>query len=298
MSRMLLSVVIPAYNEEQSLPATLAELQEALDRKAIPHEIVVVNDNSTDGTAEVLRASSARDPRIRAVTRRPPGGFGRAVRSGLAAATGEAIVICMADCSDAPEDVVAYYQKLEEGYDCVFGSRFIKGGSVENYPRLKRVVNRIVNKCIQWLFWCRFNDLTNAFKAYRADVIRACGPFQASHFNITIEMSLAALIRHYQIVQVPIRWRGRVSGVSKMRIKEMGRRYFSTLLKAMAERFLIADDVIAERLAAHGASRDGLAKLEARVAALEQQVGVGARPTPDSPPAAATPASPSTGQQP
>ena len=114
----------------------------------------------------------------------------------------------MADLSDDPEDVVTYYRKILEGYDCVFGSRFIKGSKVKHYPKLKLVVNRIVNRCIQVMFWTRFNDLTNAFKAYRTEVIRDCGPYQASHFNLTLEMSLGALIRNYNIVQVPNSWYG------------------------------------------------------------------------------------------
>ena len=104
----------------------------------------------------------------------------------------------MADASDDPDDVVVYYRKILEGYDCVFGSRFIQAARSTNYPLVKLFVNRIVNKLLQWLFWTRFNDLTNAFKAYRTAVIRDCGPYRASHFNITIEMSLSALIRKLQ----------------------------------------------------------------------------------------------------
>jgi dolichol-phosphate mannosyltransferase len=178
----------------------------------------------------------------------------------------------MADCSDHPSDAVAYYRKIEEGYDCVFGSRFIKGSKVTDYPRAKLIINRIVNKTMQWLFRCPFNDLTNAFKAYRADVLRECGPFRASHFNITIEMSLAAVIRNYYIAQIPIGWTGRVSGVSNLRITQMGRRYLSTLIKSLAEWFLISDDLLSERLAVREAQRTRLLYLENRLAALEQRL--------------------------
>jgi dolichol-phosphate mannosyltransferase len=143
---------------------------------------------------------------------------------------------------------------------------------VEHYPLGKLIINRIVNKCIQWMFWCPFNDLTNAFKAYRMEVVRACGPYRASHFNITIEMSLGALIRRYQIAQIPIRWKGRGSGVSKLHVGEMGRRYASTLVKAMAEWFLTSDDVIAERLARTSSCEDQLAELEKRVRTLEMKM--------------------------
>ena len=214
---MLLSIVIPAYNEEQNLPNCLAELRSVLREQQIPYEAIVVNDNSTDDTRRVVEAEMEFDPAVRLVNRTPPGGFGRAVRSGLAAVRGDIVVVFMADCSDDAHDVVKYYRKIaEEGYDCVFGSRFIKGSKVEKYPGLKLLINRIVNRCIQWMFWTKFNDLTNAFKAYRTEVIHACGPYCASHFNLTLEMSLSALIRRYNIVEVPIGWYGRTWGCSNL----------------------------------------------------------------------------------
>lgn len=246
---MLLSVVIPAYNEEKNIGTTIHALVSELDRNEIPFEIVVANDNSKDRTEAVLQELSADDARVRYINCSPPNGFGRAIRTGLSAARGDYIVVYMADLSDHPDDVVAYYRKLEEGYDCVFGSRFIEGSKVEDYPRVKYVVNRIVNYSLKWLFWCKYNDLTNAFKGYRREVIEACGPYCASHFNITVEMSLSALVRNYTIAQVPIKWSGRTWGVSNLRLTEMGRRYLSTFIKIFAERILILDDVIAEKLA-------------------------------------------------
>jgi dolichol-phosphate mannosyltransferase len=177
----------------------------------------------------------------------------------------------MADLSDAPEDLVAYYRKIQEGYDCVFGSRFIRGSRTENYPRLKLIVNRIVNRCIQFMFWTRFNDLTNAFKAYRTSVIRDCGPYRASHFNLTIEMSLGALIRKYHIAQIPISWSGRTWGSSNLRIAEMGRRYLSTLLMMFFQRYLISDDLLAERLSSNHASTVNTYSIESRLAHLEER---------------------------
>ena len=165
---MRLSIVIPAYNEEKNIGPCIETIQAVVrDKHHIPYELVIVDDNSRDGTAEVVRAAMAHDLDIRLVQRKAPGGFGRAIRAGVEAATGDAVVICMADLSDDPEDIVAYYRKLEEGYDCVFGSRFMRGSKVEHYPWVKLVVNRIVNRCIQLLFWTKYNDLSNAFKAYR-----------------------------------------------------------------------------------------------------------------------------------
>ncbi len=268
---MKLSIVIPAYNEEKNVGRTLSELQQTVETEhRIPYEIIVVNDNSSDGTSDVVRRHMAVNSNVRMITRTAPGGFGRAIRAGIEEVRGDVVVICMADLSDDPRDVVAYYDKICEGYDCVFGSRFIKGSQVENYPRVKLVVNRIVNTAVRILFRVPFNDLTNAFKAYRTSVIRECGPYRSSHFNITLELSLSALIRNYHICQIPIRWSGRTWGASNLRLREMGRRYLCTVLLFYFQRMLLRDDLMAERLAS---SRDrdlDARQLEGRIARLEE----------------------------
>src|SRR5262245_14070480 len=213
-----LSIVIPAYNEEKNIIKCIGELRAALREQDIPYEVIVVNDNSKDNTESVVSAEMEIDESIRLVNRTPPGGFGRAVRSGIEAVRGDIVVVYMADLSDSPEDVVAYYKKIREGYDCVYGSRFRTASVVQNYTLIKLIANRIVNRCIQILFWTRFNDLTNAFKAYRTAVVRDCGPYRACHFNLTLEMSLGALIRDYQIAEIPIRWYGRTWGSSNLRL--------------------------------------------------------------------------------
>jgi dolichol-phosphate mannosyltransferase len=267
-----LSIVIPAYNEEKNIIKCIGELRVALREHDIPYEIIVVNDNSRDSTEGVVSAEMEIDESIRLVNRTPPGGFGRAVRSGIEAVKGDIVVVYMADLSDSPEDVIAYYNKIREGYDCVYGSRFRKGSEVQNYPLLKLIANRIVNRCIQLLFWTRFNDLTNAFKAYRTAVVRDCGPYRACHFNLTLEMSLGALIRDYQIAEIPIRWYGRTWGSSNLKLGEMGRRYLSTLLMMFFQRHLIADDLLADRLANNINYHYQLQDLEMRIKAIEEKI--------------------------
>jgi dolichol-phosphate mannosyltransferase len=264
MNDFKLSIIVPAHNEQQNLPSTVTELQDALRAESIPYEIIIVNDCSSDGTADVIAGLMAADPRVRTANRTPPGGFGRAVRAGLALVEGDVVILYMADKSDDPADAVRYYRKIEEGYDCVYGSRFRPGARVENYPRVKLIANRIVNRCIQIMFVCPFNDLTNAFKAYRTEVILDCGPYRASHFNITIEMSLSALIRKYKIAEIPISWYGRTWGSSSLRLTQMGRRYLATLLKVFAERLLISDDLIAERESEHARMRYEYARNRAK----------------------------------
>jgi dolichol-phosphate mannosyltransferase len=243
---LLLSVLVPAYNEERNILPTLRALAAELRAEGVPFEILVVNDNSTDATAEVVEAARGELPEVRLIHNRRPGGLGRAIRFGLEHYAGEVLAIVMADSSDNPRDVVRCYRKIEEGYDCAFGSRFMKGSTVTAYPPVKLVANRIINKLIQLLFWTRHNDLTNAFKVYRRHVIESIKPLHAAHFNITIELSLSALIRHYRIAMLPISWSGRTWGQSNLRLRQMGRRYFFTLLDVWCERVFILDDLMAE----------------------------------------------------
>lgn len=245
-NKLLYSVLIPAYNEAENLPHTLEPLAAALRREGIPFELLIVNDNSTDATPQVLESLAADYPELHVVTNTPPGGLGRAIRCGLKHFKGDVLAVVMADSSDSPEDVVACYRKIEEGYDCVFGSRFRKGSKVTQYPPVKLFFNRIVNLGMRVLFLTRFNDLTNAFKVYRRHVIESISPLHAAHFNITIEMSLSCLIRRFRIAEIPISWSGRTWGQSNLRLREMGRRYLCTLLMIWFERMLILDDLLLE----------------------------------------------------
>ena len=243
-NRLKLSLIIPAYNERMNIISTLREVVKPIRREQIHFEIVVVNDNCTDDTPVLVQAEKKEIPEICLVNRRPPRGFGRAIRDGLDRISGDVVILVMADLSDNPEDIIRYYRKIEEGYDCVFGSRFMARSEVDDYPKLKLIINRIVNRLMQIMFLTNHNDLTNAFKAYRKEVIEAIRPLQACHFNITIELSLSALIRRYKIARIPISWNGRTWGQSTLKLQEMGRRYLATLVKIWFERILILDDVI------------------------------------------------------
>jgi dolichol-phosphate mannosyltransferase len=238
----LLSVVIPAHNEEGRIESTVRLFAETLARERIDHEILVVNDNSADGTEGVLRRMHAELPRVRFINNPPPNGFGFAVRTGLAAFRGDSVAIVMADASDAPEDLVRFYRKLQEGYDCVFGSRFTRTSRVVDYPLPKLVLNRLGNVAIQALFLIRYNDVTNAFKLYRRSVIAGLQPLLAFHFNLTVELPLKAIVRGYRYAVLPNSWFNRTHGVSKFKIREMGSRYMFIILYCYLEKLLSRHD--------------------------------------------------------
>lgn len=237
----LYSVVIPAHNEAKSLPETIENLYQALE-SAFDFEIVIVNDNSQDETIEVVTELQKRFPKVRLIHNQPPNGFGFAVRAGLSEFKGEAVAIVMADGSDAPSDVVAFFKKIQEGYDCVFGSRFIKGGKVIDYPLHKKWLNRLANHFIRVLFGLRYNDMTNAFKCYKRHVIAGLTPLLAHHFNLTVELPLKSIIRGYTYTVLPNSWANRKEGVSKLKIREMGSRYLFIVLYCLIERLLSRGD--------------------------------------------------------
>jgi dolichol-phosphate mannosyltransferase len=237
-----LSVVIPAHNEADSIGATVRSVAEALRHEEIEHEVVVVDDASTDATAREVECLAESNPNIRLLASSNPPGFGWAVRAGLESYVGDAVAIMMADRSDDPEDLIAYYRLLEAGYECAFGSRFIRGGLVRNYPRLKLVLNRVVNAGIRVMFGHGLNDTTNAFKAYRRNVIENVQPLLSHHFNLTVELPLKAVVRGHSYAIVPISWRGRAAGSSKLNLQEMGSRYLFIVLYVFFEHHLSRGD--------------------------------------------------------
>lgn len=238
----LLSVIIPAFNEADNLVITLEKLITVLNTENVPHEILVVNDNSTDNTVAVLEQLKKQYPTLHYINNTPPNGFGLAVRCGLQAFKGEYVAIVMADGSDSPQDLVAFYKKILEGYDCVFGSRFIPGGKVVDYPVHKKILNRLANNFIRILFQFRYNDITNAFKCYRREVILGLNPLLAHHFNLTVELPLKAIIRGFNYTVLPNDWYNRKQGVSKLKIREMGSRYLFIVLYCLIERLFSRGD--------------------------------------------------------
>jgi dolichol-phosphate mannosyltransferase len=238
----LLSVVIPAHNEEGHLEGTILSLITTLSAAQLNFEILVVNDNSHDDTERVLRKLSAAHPQVRYIRNMPPNRFGFAVRAGLAEFRGDAVAVFMADNSDDPADLVRFYRKFQEGYDCVFGSRFLRGGSTVDYPLHKLILNRMGNLFIRALFLIRYNDVTNAFKLYSRAAVAGVQPILSSDFNLTVELPLKCIVRGYRYAVVPNSWRNRKQGISKFRIREMGSRYLFIIFYCLLEKMLLSGD--------------------------------------------------------
>lgn len=238
----LLSIVIPARDEEGCIASTVRHLNLELKLQGVPHEIVVVDDGSSDGTWRILTELRADVPELHPVQNNDLHGFGRAIIKGLDSMQGDAVAIMMADESDDARDVVRYWKLLNEGWDCAFGSRFMKGGGVIDYPWLKLRINRLANLFVRLLFRIKLNDTTNAFKAYRKTVIDGCRPFLSPHFNLTVELPLKAIVRGYTWTVMPITWKNRRTGEAKLKIKEMGSRYFFIVAYVWLEKYFSRGD--------------------------------------------------------
>ena len=238
----LLSVIIPARNEARHLPSTIEGIVKALQAGSVRFELVVVDDHSQDDTGKAVKEMMEAYGVIRLVSNDYPPGYGSAVRKGLAVYKGDAAVIVMADASDDPKDIVKYYRKLEEGYECVFGTRFCRQAKVRRYPLHKLLLNRLGNLLIASLFMISYKDITNAFKCYRRDVIDGIQPLVSSGFNLTVEMPLKAIIKGYRWTVLPTHWRGRKQGLSKWKIKELGSGYLGLILSLWRQKIRASRD--------------------------------------------------------
>lgn len=240
---MKLSVIIPAHNESESLPTTLNRLYDTLKSEMINHEIIVINDHSTDETADILSALQTTIQTLSHYENTDPAGFGWAIRHGLQRYQGDCVAIMMADLSDDPQDLLTFYRQMLDGnYDCVFGSRFIKGARLTGYPKIKLFLNRFANHLVKWVFRISYNDCTNAFKLYKRETIDGLMPLLSPHFNLTLEMPLKAIVRGFSYTVIPNNWTNRQFGKSNLKIKEMGSRYFFIFLYCLIEKYFSRGD--------------------------------------------------------
>ena len=234
----MLSIIIPAYNEEECIENTVKAFNDKLKKENIKHEILVIDDHSTDKTVEILEKLNKKIKELRLIHNDYPNGFGSTIIKGLNNYKGDYVTIVMADLSDSPDDLVKFYNEIQKGYDCVFGSRFIKGGKVVDYPKFKLVLNRLGNTMIRILFFMRYNDTTNPFKLYRSRTIEGVKPLVSRDFNLEVEIPLKAIVRGYSYSVVPNTWINRDGGESKFKIKEMGGKYMLTIIYCYLERLL------------------------------------------------------------
>ena len=241
------NIIVPLKNEEKGIKNLIESLMPVVSKIDKKINISLIDDHSIDQTWNIIKKYETEIDRITGYKNTNSSGFGNALKFAIEKNTDDALIIFMGDCSDNPQDIVQYIKYLDEGYDCVFGSRFINGSSLKNYPFLKLIINRLANNFIKILFWIKYNDITNAFKAYKKETLDSCYPIISQHFNINAELSLKSIIRRFKYKVIPISWTNRKEGTSKFQIKEMRNRYFFIIFYIFLEKLLMKEDIFKDR---------------------------------------------------
>ena len=233
----MLSIIIPLRNEYENLDEIERQFNTSLNQ--ISHEVLLINDFSTDNTFLKAQEISKKNKNIILIDNDRKG-LGGALNLGIANAKGDYICIMMADFSDDINDLKKYYNLIySKKLDAIFGSRFIRGSKVINYPKQKYYLNRIFNFIVSIIFFNRYNDFTNAFKIYRSTVLKSFLPLVSESFNVFLEMPLKVISRGYTFEVMPISWTGRNKGEAKFNIKELRSKYLFTLIYCFIEKILL-----------------------------------------------------------
>ncbi len=228
--RSAVTVVIPCHNEEMNIEPLVTQLMSLYGEYI--HEIIPVDDNSQDGTAEVIRGLAEADTRIRPIFRTPPNGVGRALAEGYRAATGRYVLSMDCDFQHLLPEIRDLFDAAAKGYDVVVGSRFSRHSVLLNYPFKKILANRGFHALAQVMFLRKFRDLTNNLKLLRREVVEQLQLTQP-HFAVNAEIGLQPLLMGYSVREVPISWIQRTPdmGVSSFRLAKVGSGYWQVLFR-------------------------------------------------------------------
>jgi dolichol-phosphate mannosyltransferase len=228
MFHQAVSFVVPCHNEEMNVAPLIASLWKHFEDYV--HEIVIVNDNSRDRTAEVTRNIAQANPKVRLINRQPPNGVGRALRDGYAAATGAYILTMDSDFVQIIPEIRDLFDAVAQGYDGAIGSRFTYDSIMVNYPFPKILSNRLFHLLARLLLRLDFHDVSNNLKLYRADILKKL-EIRQGHFAANAETGLKPIVAGYRIKEVPISWINRTleMGASSFRILQVGPNYARAL---------------------------------------------------------------------
>jgi dolichol-phosphate mannosyltransferase len=223
------SVIIPAHNEQASIAVVIRALEQGL---RYVHEIVVVDDHSTDKTAEVVAGLSAEFKNLRLAQNFDSPGFANALKTGFRNAETDIVIPVMADLCDDPHTINKMYEKAQEGFDIVCGSRYMKGGKKIGGPAIKSFCSRFVGVSLHSLIGIPTRDISNSFKLYRRKILEEID-ITSSGFEISAEIPLKAYFLGYKITEIPTTWLNRKEGKSKFGIFKHGSRYLKLYLWAL-----------------------------------------------------------------
>ena len=235
MIKEKISFVLIAHNEETVIGRMVEGLLSRDRDKML--EIIVIDDSSTDDTSSIVALIAKRDNKVRLIKKGAPSGVGYAIKTGFnnVSKDSEYVLTMDSDFIDSLDDVGRLIKKMETGeYDGVIGSRFTRGGRLENYPHLKKVMNRMFHFIVRILFNVKQKDLTNNFKLYKIEIIRKM-PWHSGGFSINAETGLLPILAGYNVVEVPVVWIGRSEdmGKSKFKLFKVGLGYINVILYAV-----------------------------------------------------------------
>ncbi len=232
-----LTVLIPIRDEQENIKIISDEILNKISCNNF--ELLFINDFSQDNSENELKKLAEKYSQIKYINNDKKG-LGGAISTGIHKSSGKFICIMMSDSSDTVEDLNKYYEVISgDDLDAVFGSRFIQGGKVVEYPKLKYILNRLGNLLAKFLLWTDLNDFTNGFKIYKKDTLLGLYPLVSEGFNIFFELPLKTIIRGYKYKIIPISYYNRTVGEAKFKIQELGSKYLFTLLYCFLEKILL-----------------------------------------------------------
>lgn len=223
---MRLSIIVPVYNEEDNIREVIEKIEGSVD---IPHELVVVNDHSSDRTAEILGELSQQYKNINLVQNKRERGFANALRTGFQHASTDLFVPVMGDLCDDLATIKKMLSKADEGYDIICGCRYIRGGLRLGGSRVKGFFSSFVGWTLHYLLWIPTHDVANAFKMYRKKVIDNID-IRSEGFDISMEITLKGYYAGFKITEVPTVWRERTRGKSSFKMLKLFPNYFKLYL--------------------------------------------------------------------
>ena len=231
------TVILPTRNEAECIGETLRRTAAELRRAGLSYEILVVDDESTDGTQEIVEKASAQDAGIALVRHPAPHSFGFSVRDGIGQANGEMCVIMMADLSDDPKFIPEMWKKFLEGCDVIVGSRFLAGSKIDRYPLPKMLSNRLFNAAVEIGLMRRISDSSNNFKAFRTSKAKLV-PLGSQGFEVGAELLLRMMMAWEKVAEIPVSWSDRERGVAKFRLSGVFYKYFLLYLRMLRAAYL------------------------------------------------------------
>ncbi len=230
----MISIVVPAYNEEEVIARFLEACVKDI-RLDDPFEIVIVNDGSTDATPEIVRGFQEKYSFIRLVDHGVNRGLGKALETGFAAARGGVVVTMDSDLTHPPSMIKDLVDGIK-GVDICIASRYVRGGGMEDVPAWRVFVSRAANLVFDLILWTSIQDLSSGFKAYRAEHIKKA-PIKASGFECQMEIMLYFIKNHLKHREIPLMLKNRQFGTSKFRFVKMGMKYVRSLGRFLAYRW-------------------------------------------------------------